>query len=161
MTSSLPVPDSFQLIGKITKVLGGNLLECCSSGKEETWLCRIPTKLKNLFFFRPDLFILCSPEALAGDKGKVQYFVSYVLLDNQIKHLCKLGIWPSDDARFDVDKSMAAKSQTTDFQNASASAVPDLLQRPTFEEVDEDALLFENHNRRQIVESSDESDLSN
>jgi hypothetical protein len=158
LADSLPLPSESELIAKITKVLGGNLLECCAAGQDDMMLCRIPSKLKNLVFFRPDLFIIAAPEALAGDKGKVQYFVSYVLLDNQIRHLLKLGHWPLADSRFEFDKQVQVATVAVTAKSECAAAIDSSV--CVQKEDEEGDILFENHNRRQglTIESTDESE---
>lgn len=173
---SLPVPSEKQIICRIVRVQGGNLIECeapsqalestdppeqrgtdeigvkaaSACGDElavlspeckqlEVVICRLPTKLKSLVFFRPGLYLIASPESLAGDKGKVKYVVESILLDEQIKNLRTLKRWPPEFTSSDFGHGSAA------VELAGAASLEPPVQ---VDEEDDDQSIFQNHNRR-------------
>jgi probable RNA-binding protein EIF1AD len=141
-------PEEGEVIVQAVSSRGGNLFQVvCSDGKTPG-LALLPTKFRKLIWIKRGMFLFCSRsdgdvDTVKGERGKVNYLITRVLMPNQEKYLRTTEYWPAA-FRAEVDGVDAAVDGDEAAEDSDDSM----------------AGVFKNTNRRGFTDSEESSDDS-
>jgi len=94
-----PVPEEGEIVARVIGSRGGNVIEIICGDNTEG-LAVMPQKFRKLVWVKRGDFVIVSGastdiEVTKGNGGAIRYRVKYILYKDQIRHIKKVGVWPS------------------------------------------------------------------
>ncbi len=95
LINSYPEPQPSESIVRVISTRGTNQVEVEYPNKEKI-LVMMPSKFKKLIWTKKGDYLIISTDRSEGNRGKIKGIIEHILVTHQIKHLKKLGVWPSE-----------------------------------------------------------------
>ncbi len=95
LINSYPEPLPNESIVRVISTRGTNQVEVEYPNKEKI-LVMMPSKFKKLIWTKKGDYLIISTDRSEGNRGKIKGIIEHILVTHQIKHLKKLGVWPSE-----------------------------------------------------------------
>jgi len=149
-----PIPQEGEKIVKVISIRGSNILEIEYPDGEKV-LALMPARFNKVIWVKRGNFVIAEPfreqfKTKEAQASKLKARIVHILLPDQVKHLQKSGLWPTEFLN-------GAESEPIGHDNASNEDEDEDGDEDEGSEEELDEYLI-NRNRRQVVEDSDSED---